>query len=605
MTPMIRTGDTVTVILGWDIGGVNTKAVRLDPDGTLHARSRPFELQRDPGALVRRLTELASELGAAASPGLACAVTMTAELSQMFRTKRDGVHFVLEAVSSAFADADIRVFTTGGIFVSVEAARQMPLAVAAANWAATAHWVAACYSTALLVDVGTTTTDIIPIVDGGVAALGKTDPERLASGELVYTGAVRTPIEAVVRDVPYRGGRAAVSAEGFALSGDVHLWRGRLAPDDYTVPTPDGRAASREFAGERLARVICADREMLDESAIGVIADAVAAAQVETVAAAIRRVRARHPSVRVAVVTGLGEFIAREAALAAGLDVASLASDIGEDASRYAPAAAVALLAGPAKAGHHDRLLAGPAEAGHHDRRLPAEAGSYGKGRAGSHRNQSVDELLVIKVGGGLLATSDQRAGLKPGPYEHLDRVLHSIVEVARTQRVLVVPGGGPFADVVRDVDERLQRNPAEAGHHSPGLGDDAAHWMAILGMDQYAHLLASRMPSSVIVWDQGQIQAAHRSARIPILAPSRWLIDSDPLPHSWEVTSDSIAAWIASELRAAQLLVVKPPGARGADLVDAYFDRVRSKEVRCDVLSADEAADRLRQQATDLARSI
>ena len=77
--------------------------------------------------------------------------------------------------------------------------------------------------------MGTTTTDIIPIVDGEVVAVGKTDPDRLASGELVYTGALRTPVEAIVRDVPYRDGRASVSAEAFALIGDVHLWRGHLS----------------------------------------------------------------------------------------------------------------------------------------------------------------------------------------------------------------------------------------------------------------------------------------------------------------------------------------------------------------------------------------
>ena len=572
---MIRTGDTVTVILGWDIGGVNTKAVRLDPDGTLHARSRPFELQRDPGALVGVLTELASELGAAASPGLACAVTMTAELSQMFRTKRDGVHFVLDAVSSAFADADIRVFTTDGRFLSVEAARQRPLAVAAANWAATAHWVAARYSTALLVDVGTTTTDIIPIVDGEVVASGKTDPDRLASGELVYTGALRTPVEAVVREVPYRGGRAAVSAEGFALIGDVHLWRGRLAPEDYTVPTPDDRAASREFAGERLARVICADRDLLDESEIAGIADAIAAEQVETVAAAIRRVRSRHPSVRTAVVTGLGEFVARDAARAAGLDVVPLASEIGDDASRYAPAAAVALLAGPAKAGHHDLV-----------RSVRLQADHEGPAKAGHH----VD--LVIKVGGGLLAAPDQGAGLKAGPYENLDRVLQAIVEIARTHRVLVVPGGGPFADVVREVDGRI------------GLADDAAHWMAVLGMDQYAHLLASRMPLSVVISDPGQMAAAYRDGRIPILAPSQWLTRVDPLPHSWDVTSDSIAAWIAGEVAASHLVLVKPVGAQGTDLVDPHFHRLLSSDLQCDCLPADEAIEWLRQQAIEIVRS-
>lgn len=174
------------MILGWDIGGVNTKVACLDDQGILTTRSRPFELQREPEALVRGLIELAGEIGAAAAGMFTCAVTMTAELSQMFRTKREGVGFVLDAVCAAFPNADIRVFTTDGRFVSVDAARHEPIAVAAANWAATACLVAQRHRTALLIDVGTTTTDIIPIVDGEVVAVGKTDPDRLASGELVY-----------------------------------------------------------------------------------------------------------------------------------------------------------------------------------------------------------------------------------------------------------------------------------------------------------------------------------------------------------------------------------------------------------------------------------
>ena len=186
----------------------------------------------------------------------------------MFRTKRDGVAFVLDAVQAAFPADDIHVFAVDGRFLSpARCAAPDPLAVAAANWSATARSIAAHHPDALLVDVGTTTTDIMPIVDGKVAARGWTDPDRLASGELVYTGALRTPVEAIVSEVPYGDGTAGVSAEGFALAGDVHVWRGSLAPSDYTVPTPDGRPPTPEFCGERLARVICADRELIDRDA--------------------------------------------------------------------------------------------------------------------------------------------------------------------------------------------------------------------------------------------------------------------------------------------------------------------------------------------------
>ena len=328
-------------VLGWDIGGVNTKGARVADARVLSARAAPYELQRDPAALAPLLTRLAHELGAA--PGDAHAVTMTAELSQLFRTKREGVGFVLDAVSRAFSEASVRVWSVDARWLTPTEARRAPLAVAAANWAATAHVVGRTEPDCVLIDVGSTTTDVIPIIEGVPAARGRSDVERLQEGELVYTGALRTPVEAIAPSVPVGGRPTGVAAEGFALAGDVHLWRGELAPIDYTAPTPDGRPATKPFAGERLARVVCADRERLDDHAIDAIADALWDAQVARVAAAVERVRARHPLLGRAVVTGLGEFLAAQAARRAGLAVVPLSDSLGP-ASRHAPAAAVALL---------------------------------------------------------------------------------------------------------------------------------------------------------------------------------------------------------------------------------------------------------------------
>lgn len=329
-------------INGWDIGGVNTK-MAVVRDGQLVAAScTPFEVQCAPDALADLLRSLAS-----ASDGTrttAHAVTMTAELSQMFVTKREGVAHIVDAVVSAFPHSPIFVYGVDGRFYEPDAARQQPLRVAAANWAATAAAVADDVAQAILVDTGTTTTDVIPIADGQVAAIGRTDPDRLVSGELVYTGVVRTPVEAIVSEVPLHGGLAGVSAEGFALAGDVHLWRGDLTAGDYSVRPPDGRPATRQHAATRLARVVCGDRDMLDDTTITAIADAVAEAQVHRVTAAIETVRARHPAITTAIVTGVGEFLAAAAARAAGLSVVSLSTRFGIDAARCAPAASVGLL---------------------------------------------------------------------------------------------------------------------------------------------------------------------------------------------------------------------------------------------------------------------
>ncbi|HUR93831.1 MAG TPA: hydantoinase/oxoprolinase family protein [Gemmatimonadales bacterium] len=334
-------------VLGWDIGGVNTKAALVDrglePTPGIRSMSTAFAIQHDPAALVPTLAAMRAALDI--PTGCSHAVTMTAELSQAFRTKREGVAFVLDALATAFPADPLHVYTATGRFVTPIHARSHPLEAAASNWMATAAFVARAVSDAILIDIGTTSTDIIPLERGRVAARGRTDPHRLSTGELLYTGAVRTPIEALVREVPLWDGTARVSAEGFATIGDALVWLGRLDPADYTAATSDGRPPHREFAGERLARVVCGDREMLDDRAIDRIAEAVSEAQVRLVTAGVRQVRAAFPGATTAVVTGLGDFIASEAAARAGLTVIPLAERLGA-AARTAPAAAVAWLLG-------------------------------------------------------------------------------------------------------------------------------------------------------------------------------------------------------------------------------------------------------------------
>ena len=182
-------------ILGWDVGGANIKAARIEEGGQREPTilERPFPLWREPHRLPAVLAETADRLGGAA----VMAVTMTAELADCFTTKREGVAFVLDAFQTAFPGIDPWIYGVDGRFRSADAARQQPLEVAAANWMATAALVARSVPDALLLDVGSTTADIIPIVAGQVAALGRTDPARLRSGELVYTGALRTPVCAI------------------------------------------------------------------------------------------------------------------------------------------------------------------------------------------------------------------------------------------------------------------------------------------------------------------------------------------------------------------------------------------------------------------------
>jgi probable H4MPT-linked C1 transfer pathway protein len=253
---------------------------------------------------------------------------------------------VLDAFDTAFPDVQPWIYGTDGAFRPAAVARRQPFRVAAANWMASASVVARRCPDALFIDIGSTTTDIIPIVGGRVAARGKTDPARLRSGELIYTGTLRTPICAIVRTLPRRGRRCRVAAEHFATSADAHLWLGHIDESDYTCETADGRGRSRLEAGARLARMVCADLEMLGAQGITDLADHIARSQLRQIASGIRQVMrrlgARCP--RVAVVAGQGAFIARAAANEAGLNTQDLADALGVAAARAVPAAAVAYL---------------------------------------------------------------------------------------------------------------------------------------------------------------------------------------------------------------------------------------------------------------------
>ena len=336
-------------ILGWDVGGANIKLVRIHADRKgehagppLQVVERAFPLWREPAGLPSVLAAMANGV----APASVMALTMTAELADCFASKREGVAAVIGAAEQAFPMSPLWVYGVDGRFLSPTDARQRPHVVAAANWMASATLLAREHRDALFLDIGSTTTDIIPIVAGRVTVVGGTDPDRLCSGELVYTGCLRTPVSAVVRTLPLGGGRCRIAAEHFAVTADVYRWLGRIAEEEYTCDTPDGRGRSRGEAGTRLARMVCADSETLSEADVTAIANHVSRVQTRQVAHGIRQVMRRlgPDGPRVALVAGSGAFIARAAAASVGLGVCDPVGGLAGDASRVAPAAAVAYL---------------------------------------------------------------------------------------------------------------------------------------------------------------------------------------------------------------------------------------------------------------------
>lgn len=335
---MLHRGGNLTRILAWDIGGANIKAARVFTEDGAERRvltvCRPYEIWREKDRLMEVLREIHGVLFPSEKPE-AFAVTMTAELSDVFATKREGVAYVLENIRASYPDPAIYVLSLSGEFARMEDALLHPLDYAASNWLALANWVSATFPDCLLVDVGSTTTDLLPIREGRVCVAGRTDMARLASGELIFTGALRTNLAAIVKEVPVAGRMCRVAAEYFAVSGDVHLLTGHLLPQHYTCSTPDGQPPSVDSARRRIARLVCADTEMLPTDEIHAMAQYIHAQQVNQICDGLRQVLERMPELRnhPVVVVGMGEFLGLAAAENMNLRAADL-QGVWNDAER-------------------------------------------------------------------------------------------------------------------------------------------------------------------------------------------------------------------------------------------------------------------------------
>ncbi len=342
-------------VCGFDIGGANVKAVRLDrlagEADTWRAASLPLAVWREPDRLEAVLAAVGQRLHLDAADALA--LTMTAELADTFRTKREGVNCVCRAVARVFPELSVRALSLSGRdWLPLERVFEAPLDFAANNWLASALYVATRHDDALFVDIGSTTTDIIPIRGGRVAARGLTDTQRLTHGELVYTGILRTNPNTLAATVPVAGLPCRTAAEHFATMADVHLLLGHITAADYTCPTADGRGTTPSEAAARLARLVCADAESLSPAAIRGLAAYLYERQLATVSEGLLQVLSAQdgPAPPPLLAAGSGAFLAREIGRRLGMTVVDPLTPPDPAALAVLPAlAAASLLA--------DRLL--------------------------------------------------------------------------------------------------------------------------------------------------------------------------------------------------------------------------------------------------------
>ena len=146
--------------------------------------------------------------------------------------------------------------------------------------------------------------------------------------------------------------------------------------------------------------------------------------------------------------------------------------------------------------------------------------------------------MLVVKVGGSLYNTPE------------LKQWLDLLTKSARHHKIIIVPGGGPFADIVRDAQKEVH------------FSDSAAHHMALLAMAQYGILLNSIAPQSELFYYSEQSPQLADTG-LSIWLPTEQLLTNESIPHEWDVTSDSLSLWLAQQINADQLCLIKRIRAR------------------------------------------
>lgn len=327
-------------LIALDIGGANIKAA----DGLGWTHSEPFAMWRDWQRLSGALTRLI-----AGSTGRIVA-TMTGEIADCFPSRRAGVEHIVAALSTAASPTRVGIYTTAGRLVSPEEAVANPLAVAASNWHAVARLAATLAPTprTLLIDIGSTTVDIIPIQDGRPTPLATDDVGRMACGELIYTGIERTPVAALVRSLPYRGIHRPVASELFARSQDAWLILGDLPEDPACTDTADGGPATRDAARVRLARMMLLDPEAFGMDGAHAVAEWIATAQARRIGRAMRSIaQTTGWDPTGVVISGHGHGLAHRilARMPHPLLTIRMQDQFSPAVSRVAPAHALALIA--------------------------------------------------------------------------------------------------------------------------------------------------------------------------------------------------------------------------------------------------------------------
>ncbi|MFQ6051168.1 MAG: hydantoinase/oxoprolinase family protein [Candidatus Hydrothermarchaeota archaeon] len=325
------------MILGLDVGGANIKVGLIDDEEIVSCRSYYYPLWKFHGNLPNFFLSLKREMEKEDKIHKT-GVVMTGELADSFETRKKGVLFIAESLKNAFDEVYFMDYE--GVLHDIKYLRENPLNFAGSNFPATVILASRIVEEGILLDMGSTTTDIIPFKKGKHLS-GKNDLERLMNEELVYCGFLRTNLCFLSGKVPLRGKMVRISSEYFAQTADIYRILGYIEEEEYVVETPDKRGKSKEDCKRRIARVLCSDKEELAENEILSVARFLKEKQVEMIRSSILNVLERKNMSRNFVLAGIGSVILEEACENVG-NIYKIEDEYGREVSAIAPAIGVA-----------------------------------------------------------------------------------------------------------------------------------------------------------------------------------------------------------------------------------------------------------------------
>ena len=344
----MMTTDNNILFYGWDIGGAHLKVACSDKHGQLQ------QILQFPCALWRGIAELNSAFHAALKQlpltnNSIHAVTMTGELVDAFADRQQGVEQILATVATILPNTNTYIFADQGRWLSLQQAAIHWQQVASMNWLASAHYAATHVTSGLFIDIGSTTCDIIAFDQQQVCAQGRTDYQRQRHYELVYSGAIRTPLMSFANAAPLQGQSIPLAAEWFASSADIWLLLDELKAEHIQDDSADGQPWSKPHAQQRLARMLATDANAASDAMWRNVALWFAEKQLQQISDACLTVLSAHANLSDSpfIGAGVGHFIAKRCAQRLAKDYIDFSTLCAHNrhAADHAPAAALALLA--------------------------------------------------------------------------------------------------------------------------------------------------------------------------------------------------------------------------------------------------------------------